>query len=87
MMIPVFSLLLIRRQISRRPMWSFGVTEAIDRFEDGLAELVVIMAVRRFVSSFLRYLKKHSRQALSKGQPFFKKDCTTFSVSSTFLKA
>ena len=40
----VLSLLLIRRQISQRSMRAFGVIEAVDIFEDGLVELIIIMA-------------------------------------------
>ena len=39
----VFSLLLIRCQISQRSMRASGVIEAVDIFEDRLVELVIIM--------------------------------------------
>lgn len=38
-------------------------------------------------SSFLRYLKKHSQQALSKGYPFLENDCTTFRESNNCRNA
>ena len=57
-MIPVISLLLIRRQISQRSMWSFGVIEAIDIFEDRLVELIVIMVITAVGFFFLKILEK-----------------------------
>lgn len=38
-------------------------------------------------TSCLRYLKKHSQTALSKGYPFLEKDCTTFRESNSCRKA
>ena len=58
MMIPVFSLFLIRRQISQRPMRSFGVIEAVDIFEDGLVELIVIMVGAAVGFFFLEVLEE-----------------------------
>lgn len=46
-----------------------------------------VRKLRLLVSSFLRYLKKLSQQALSKGYPFLEKDWTTFSSSSSFRNA
>ena len=43
-----------------------------------------VRKLRLLVSSFLRYLKKLSQQALSKGYPFFEKDWTTFSYQAVF---
>jgi len=36
---------------------------------------------------FLRYLKKLSQQAISKGYPFLEKDYTTSRESNSFLNA
>ena len=57
-MIPVLSFLLIRRQISQRSMWPFGVIEAIDIFEDRLVELIVIMVGAPVGFFFLKVLEE-----------------------------
>lgn len=41
----------------------------------------------RSVSSFFRYLKTHSQQALSSGYPFFEKDFTTSRESGSCRNA
>ena len=72
MMIPVFSLFLIRRQISQRPMRSFGVIEAVDIFEDGLVELVIIMVGAAVGFFFLEVLEEALAAGIVKGITFLR---------------
>ena len=58
MIVPVFSLFLIRRQISQRSMRAFGVVEAVDIFADRLVELVVIMVGAAVGLFFLEVLEE-----------------------------
>ena len=51
----------------KRGVRSSGVVITFDVFKYRKLQFLQRMVALRFVSSFLRYLKKHSQQALSKG--------------------
>lgn len=58
-------------------MWSACIIATLNIREDRLIELIIVLKAPTIRIFFLRYLKKLSEQALSKGYPFLEKDCTT----------